>query len=251
MHRIKDPLLPLFKIIAFVIFLLVLNPGAMLAQQTKKRMSVHMDVQRLNKGKVVKVNADIYFKYIEGLMTIHYLYPMDYVLITNKIGEAKMYVPKTNEVVVQMNEAFSSSSEAIYYFLSDKYNDLGLKESGFTMRNTRRDNEYLVSEWFPPISAASAISKVEIVSKDYLPVYSAIYNSKSLVIKKTFFSNYYTGNQGSFPQRITEIEYFKTGDSIVSRKEYTNAKFDLEASSSYFDYKIPQNAKLITDIKNK
>jgi hypothetical protein len=210
------------------------------------RLSVRMESKRLFNGKVAIVKADLFFKYTEGTLIMHYFYPTDYLFITNNKGEVKMYFPDKNEVVSQQNQIFASDNDALYFFLSNQVNDLGLKEMGYSVMATRFEEGITITDWLPPSWQIGKISKVELAHENSLPIYTAYYNEKNKAIRKVYFSNYFMSSAAALPQRITEIEYLPTGDSIISRKIYSDIKFDLNSSSEYFDFKIPADAKPIT-----
>ena len=209
------------------------------------RISVRMESKRLYNGKVTIIRADVFYKYTEGTLIMHYTYPTDYMFITNSKGEVKIYFPDKNEVLSQQNQLFASDNDALYYFLSNQVNDLGLKEMGYTIKGTRFEEGITITEWMPPNLQLGRLSKVEMAQENYLPIYTAYFNEKNKAIRKVYFSDYNISSAAALPKRITEIEYLANGDSIISRKVYSDIKFDLSASSEYFDFKIPANAKAI------
>jgi hypothetical protein len=233
------------KLIKIVLFFV---PGFVLMSFSSDihRLSVRMESKRLYNGKVTVIKADLYFKYTEGTLLMHYFYPSDYLFITNSKGEVKMYFPDKNEVMTQQNQMFASDNDALYFFLNNQVNDLGLKEMGYSVKATRFEEGLTITEWLPPTWQIGQISKVELAHENYLPIYTAYYNEKSKAIRKVYFSNYFMSNAAALPQRITEIEYLPNGDSIISRKIYSDIKFDLNASGEYFDFKIPADAKPIS-----
>jgi hypothetical protein len=226
----------------------VLVTGFMLIsfQSDNHRLSIRMESKRLYNGKVAIVRADMFFKYTEGSLLMHYFYPTDYLFITNSKGEVKMYFPDKNEVTSQQNQMFASDNDALYFFLSNQINDLGLKEMGYSVIATRFEEGITITDWLPPTWQIGKISKVTLAHENYLPIYTAYYNEKNKAIRKVYFSNYFMSSAAALPQRITEIEYLPNGDSIISRKIYSDIKFDLTASSEYFDFKIPYDAKSIS-----
>jgi hypothetical protein len=210
------------------------------------RLSVRMESKRLLKGEVAIVKADLFFKYTEGTLVMHYYYPTDYVFITNSKGEVKMYFPDKNEVMSQQNQMFASDNDALYYFMSNQVNDLGLKAMGYTVKATRFEDGITITEWLPPNLQLGNLSKVELAQENYLPIYTAYFNEKNVAIRKVYFSDYSITSAAALPKRITEVEYLPNGDSVISRKIYSDIKFDLNASSEYFDFKVPANAKAIS-----
>ncbi|HEX3008069.1 MAG TPA: hypothetical protein VHO90_10680 [Bacteroidales bacterium] len=210
------------------------------------RLSVHLESKRLHKGQVITTIADMYFKNSDGSLVVHYIKPNDYVFITNAVGEAKVYYPDKNEVIVSQNDLFSSENDVLYTFLSNRHSDMGLKEGGFTLTSSRKDEKnYLVTTWVPQAPQKSLVSKIELVHEGFFPIYMSYYGSNGKVYKKTYFSSYYTKGASPFPTQIIEIDYLPKNDSIVSRKRYSDIRINGEANSSYFGYTVPSNAKLI------
>ena len=117
---------------------------------------------------------------------------------------------------------------------------------GYTVKATRFEEGIMITDWLPPSWQIGQISKVELAHENSLPIFTSYYNEKNKVVRKVYFSNYNISSAAALPQRITEIEYLPNGDSIISRKIYSDIKFDLNASSEYFDFKIPADAKSIT-----
>lgn len=203
-----------------------------------------MESKRLLKGKVITVVGDIYYQYLNGTMSIHYTKPTDYVFLTNLKGEAKIYYPDKNEVITQQNQIFSSENDVLYEFLSNHQADMGLKELGFTMTSSKKEDKMIVTVWTPDAYNSKQVSKVELVHENYFPIYIAYFNDANRIFKKSYFSNYFTSIQTPFPTRIIDIDYLPNGDSIVNRKIYSEVRINQEANSLYFNFVIPANAKL-------
>lgn len=228
-----------------ILILCIFVTGYSVIAQTPKRVQMHMQSKQLHKGQAITVVADVFFKYVEGLMVVHYSQPVNYVLITNSKGEIKAYYPDKNEVYTDQNALYSSQNDVLYSFLSNKASDMGLREMGFNMKSSRNENGLMINNWIPPAQNAGKISKIEIALENYLPIFTSYVDVKGKTQKKIYYSNYYKGYGISFPQRIVSVDYLPKGDSIVNRKLYSNVLFDRQAVSSYFDFSIPANAKPI------
>ncbi len=224
----------------FTIVILLFFPFILWAQN---RVYTEVEVKRVNKGKAITIKKEIYYN-SNGKMVVHFSYPEEYFLITNNFGEAKVYHPKTNEVMV-INDAFlSSESELIYYFLTNKIEDLGLKDYGFSLASTRTEGNQIIRT-YTPNESKSNYSKIEMVHENHLPIYCAYYNSKNRIVQKVYYSDYQILSFTAFPGRITEIAYVAANDSIVSRMLYSNVKVDKDAVSPNFEFSIPPNAKVV------
>lgn len=230
-----------------IVFLLVIVALCFqsVESQTPKRVQMHMESQQLHKGKVVTIKADVYFKYIEGVMIVHYTHPYNYVLVTNLKGEIKAYYPDKNEVYTDQNAFFSSQNDVLYAFLSNNSSDLGMRELGFLMKESKNEKGLMINTWIPKAQSAGKITKIEMALENYQPIFTSYVDAKGKTQKKMYYSNYYKGNGISFPQRIVSIDYLPKNDSIVNRKVYTSVLFDRQAVGSYFDFVVPANAKSI------
>jgi len=203
-----------------------------------------MESKRVSKGNLMQVKADIYYQYTEGKIVIHYTYPKEYIFISNTKGEAKIYYPSENKVYIKQNDLFSIENELLFYFFANRTNDLGLKDIGFSLAETKFEDNLMISSWNPPANLASNIGRVEMVHEEYMPIYTAYYSTKNIVVRKTYYYDYQSYGQFYLPEKITEISYTSEKDSIVSRKIYSDVKMGNDANNSYFNYTIPKNAKI-------
>lgn len=183
--------------------------------------------------------------YNEGSMITHYTYPTDYIYITNKVGEAKVYYPDKNEVYMKTDRMFASESSILYIFLNNKIHDLGLTDVGFKIKDTRVEDGLTITTWSPPVELIEQIGKVELVHENFIPIYIAYYTKKQSLLKKTYYYDYSNYRQFSIPLKITEFNYMANGDSVITKINFSGLKFDSQATGPYFNYKIPDDAKAI------
>jgi hypothetical protein len=227
-----------------VFFLLLLFAPALLAQN---RVSVEAEVRQVNKGQSVTVRKEIFLN-ADGRMVVRYVHPEEYYMITNTFGEARIYHPRTNEVMVVNDQLLSSRSELVFYFLTNQTEDFGLRSLGFSLANTRVEDNMIIRTYRPNDSRSNH-SKVEIVHENHLPIYIAYYDTRNRMVEKLYFSDYQKLPFAAIPRRITGISYPTANDSIVSRTLYSNIKAGKDAVSPYFNFTIPPNAKQV-DVSN-
>ncbi len=206
-------------------------------------ISFHLDSRTLSNGKMVVVKADVYYKSDEGKMVTHYIYPLEYIIIANNKGEAQIYNPKDNTVILKRSLFFSTDIDNINIFLRQRYLDLGLKEVNFRIESSKNQKNLTITTWIPEKSAKIDATKIELVHENNLPIYMAIYNSEK-IFRKIYYSNYNLYGHYYLPERITDISYVKN-DSVISKKEYSNFKIGVAANSAYLNFKVPANAKII------
>ena len=214
-------------------------------QSDIRRISLLMETKILSQGKYVSSAAEIFYKFREGEMIVRYQKPFEYIVISNAKGEAKVYNPKTNEVSVQQGFMYETEKSLFYYFFSNRTTDLGLKDLGFMLDNTRFEDGMIITTWKPGLSIGEQVSKVELVHEKYLPIYLGYYDKKGQLTKKIFYYDYFSSGSIRLPTKVTEFSYLPDGDSVISRTVYGNFKFNENAQSSYFDFKIPANAKIV------
>ena len=204
----------------------------------------HLESRNLAKGKMIVVKADVYYKFSEGKMITHYTYPADYIIITNRKGEAQVYNPKTNTVFLKRGFLFSTDIDVVNLFLTERYFDMGLKDMNYKMINTKNDKGYVVTTWVPEKVSDEDAQKIEMAHQNSLPVYMALFDKNGKVSKKVYYSNYSSQGQYFIPIRVTEIAYIPNGDSVITKKEYADFKLGPAATGGYFNFAIPKDAKM-------
>jgi antitoxin component YwqK of YwqJK toxin-antitoxin module len=222
-----------------LLFLLAVNPSAGQVSE----ISVHKKSQVLKDGKKQTVLADCYYSAEEGTFVAHYLEPMEFVKITNRKGEMKIYFPKTNKVSVQQDFYFSSENELLHYFVNNRIDDLGLRKEGFQMSDSRYDENYLVTTWSPP-QDMKVISKVELVFENMIPIYAAYFGKDGKILRKIYYSDYYKDNRLLLPKRITEITFTSEEDSTIKRTLFSDIRQNGAVDKEYMNFKIPDDAQI-------
>jgi len=225
-------------VIALLLFLAV-HPSSGQVNQ----ISVHKKSQVLKDGKKQTVLADCYYSAEQGTFVAHYLEPMEFVKITNRKGEMKIYFPKTNKVSVQQNFYFSSENELLHYFVNNRIDDLGLRKEGFRMSDSRYDENYLVTTWAPP-EGMKVISKVELVFENMIPIYASYFGKDGKIIRKIYYSDYYKDHRLLLPKRITEISYTSEKDSTIKRTIFSDIRQNGAVDDDYMNFKIPDDAQI-------
>ncbi len=208
-----------------------------------QKVSVHKKSQILKENQKQTAHADCYYSTDEGTFVTHYTEPQEFIKITNRKGEMKIYFPGKNKVNIKQDFYFSSQNELLYYFVNNLTEDLGLKKEGFTLSDTKYDEGYMVTTWSSPPSI-KLISKVEIVFENMLPIYSAYYNNKNEIIRKIYYSDYFRGQRFMLPKKITEITYRSQNDSIIKRTIFSDIRQNEDVDPYYLNFKIPDDAKI-------
>jgi outer membrane lipoprotein-sorting protein len=177
-------------------------------------------------------------------MVTHFIYPKEYFVVANKLGETKIYDPARNTVLQYQHFLFSTQSSQFYYFFSGTIADMGLTRIGYVQDKTYNEGNLLVTEWKPKVpDKRSSIQRIKIVYEGLRPIYMNYQEGSGKVFRKVYYYNYQVLENFSFPATTTEIVYDK-GDSVVSRTNYSDFKLNGQANSAYFDFTIPANAKI-------
>ncbi|MTI38789.1 hypothetical protein [Fulvivirga lutimaris] len=209
------------------------------------KISMSMEAKTAKDGYVSSINAIIYYNN-DGKMVTYYSHPKEYILLNNIKGEIKIYDAKENTVLQQQNYRYSTETSQFYFFLNNKQSDLGLKQMGFIQSNISFEEDVMVTEWLPPAEMAQAITKVELVHENGVPIYIAYYDANNQLSTKSYYYNYNELYPGlSFPATITKISYISPTDSTITKTSFNNILIDEKVDTKAINFKIPDNAKSI------
>lgn len=213
---------------------------------TIERIQANVELKQLDRGKSITLKSQIFYQ-SNGDCVTHYTYPVEYFVITNKLGEVKIYDPSKNTVLVEQNNVYSSKTSPFYYFLSGKSNDMGLADFGFTPSKTYSEKSNIVSEWKKKkVDIAIPVQMVKLVHQQQNPIYMEYRSDNSKILRKVYYYNYTKLNQFDFPTTTTDIVFStKTKDSVINKTTYTDIKLNDEATGNFFAFKIPATAKKI------
>jgi len=207
---------------------------------------LEMESLTLDEGKYIKVKSNILFDQTQGKMVTYFHYPKEYFFVNNDFGEAKIYLPESNKVIVKYGKNYSTSSSFIYSFLNNQQSDFGLKGQDFQLKETYFEDQYLVTKWIPPSQFLKLFTSVKLVTENNYPVFCGYYDSDGDAVQKMYFSNYIPVNYTKIPGRITQISYvLESGDSSVNKITFSNLKTGTNLANNLRDFKIPEDAILV------
>ena len=229
------------KISGIIILILLLNMSTVASAQKSKQICIHMKSQTLQNGKVLTTEADQYFSFPEGNIISYFQRPEEYVFISNPLGEAKIYRPTQNTVIIQSRELFTTKNNSLYFFLT---NDLGLRNLGLKVFDSEEDGQILITRWQAPPQMLNQVDKIELVHENMLPIYSSYKNTKGETTLKVYFEDFVIIEDSQIPKRITEIVYLPQGDSLIKRTDYSDIKSGTDCDLEKFNFTIPENAKI-------
>ena len=227
-----------FKTFFFLAAALLLVPAGASAQ---RRVSAGVEVKQAAAGKVATITKRVHCS-SDGRAVIHFLKPQDYIVVTNVKGETRMYIPSTNEVIVDNSAAMTSQDELISLFMSGRSEDLGLGLYGYRLQSTTREDG-LVKKTFVTDKSGD-IPKVEIVYENFLPIYCGFIDASGRTVTKTYYSQYVPAGRLLLPTRTTSITYTSQKDSSVMRTIYSDIRVDDD--DPMYGFEIPANAKVVS-----
>lgn len=234
------------RIVKILILLLAVSLLSFKLLNTGK-ISLKVESKTLKNGKAVIVKSEVYYKYNEGVMITNYTYPANYIYLSNKIGEAKIYYPDKNEVYLKTDKLFTTENSLLHIFFNNKIADMGLRDLGFKISKTDFEDGLVITTFTPPVELIDKVAKIKLVHENYMPIYASYFNKEDQITKKIYYYDYMNYKQFSLPLKVTEMNFDLKGDSTISKINFTDVKFDSEATSQYFNYSIPQDAKIIKE----
>ncbi len=202
----------------------------------QRKVSADVEVKTVINGKMTTAIKSIYCN-SNGRVVTSFKKPSTYYVVTNAKGEMQFYYPSTNEVYAQTDQAFSSTGELVWLFMSGRIDDLGLGAYGLKQTSTSREDGYIKK-----VFSSSDPSKpvVEIVYENYLPIYCAYTSSGGKLLSKKYLSDYRSFGRFTLPMRVVDINYGDKKDSSVVRTLYSSVKVDTDAPE--FSFEVPANA---------
>lgn len=204
----------------------------------QNRVSADVEIKTLSEGKVTTVTKRVFCNGNGRLVTV-FKSPSECWLVSNLKGEIKMYSPARNEVFYDQKEDFSTKDDLLYLFLTGRSADLGLAGFGYKLQSSEYEEGGYLKRTFTTTRHGSA-PKVELVLKDYLPIYVAYLDGGGTVLSKTYLSGYDYESDFVFPSRVTNIEYRKNRDSTVTRTRYLG--LDTSGNDPGFTFEVPAGA---------
>jgi outer membrane lipoprotein-sorting protein len=209
-----------------------------------KKISATMVTRSARGGRISNINAEICYL-TSGKMISHFTQPFNQYILNTAKGEVSLYDPQKNTVAQQVNYLFSTETTQFFYFLNNQKSDLGLRNMGFIVKDTKFEKNLMITNWVPPTRLAKSIREIVMVHDGANPIYTKYIGGDGQLIKKVYYYNYKNLGAADFPQSITEIEYFSAKDSVISKTAYSDIKTNENATSKLFDFTIPANAKII------
>lgn len=228
-----------------LIFVLALLCALSASAFSQRKVSVHMTTESLQKGTVVRSEAEIFFRFPEGDMVLKEIYPDQNIYMSNPLGEVRLYNPKKNQVIVRANEIFTSRNQNLYYFLTSQTYDLGLQEHGFSLLKSEPEENWFVSWWQAPDHLRDQVNQIKLVHSDMMPVHADYLDRKGSSVMKVYFADYQPSGGSQIPSNITEIIYLSEGDSLIKRTRYTDIRWDADVDENRFNIVIPDDAEHI------
>ncbi len=231
-----------FKIYLFSFVLFFFAP-----LHSQNRIQADVTIQQLVNNQVLTIKKEICYQ-TNGKLVTHILKPQEIITITNSLGEVSSYFPQENTAWATVSPSQSSKNEILAIFSSNERYDLGLSSLGFYVSSQEKDSTRTIRTYLPK-SSHPEISKIIMVYQDDRPIYCGYFNKDSIENKKIYYQDYISLPRFMFPQNITEITYTASNDTIIRRQIFSNIKYDAEATSRYFDFQIPDSAKITEGIK--
>lgn len=225
------------------IFFLLASSLLFSSPQTIERLSATITTRQVQQGKLVTIRGEVFYQR-NGNMVTHFTFPREVIILANKLGETRIYDPRQNAVMRYQNEAFSTQTSQLAFFLNGTTSDMGLMQLGFVQDKTTSNGKLLITEWrLKTPDKKSLIQRIKIVYERANPIYMHYADGAGKIIRKVFYYGYQPIDSHLFPATTTEIIY-QDRDSTVSKTVYADFRLNGNATSPYFDYMIPANAKI-------
>jgi hypothetical protein len=232
----------------FMVIVLVLVAGIHLSASSKssgiiERLMATITTQEYKEGHTTTTKNNFFYQ-SNGKVLTQFVEPHNFIVSINRQGEYQVYDPNTNVLSQGQNDSYRSDILFFNHFLSNRVNDLGLRDLGFVLDKTSFEEQLMITEWSPNTVTGDVAFKAVLVHKDHLPIFLGYEKLDGTPIRKMFFYNYQAIANVHLPTTMTEIHFFDNGDSTVSRTKYSDILVNEFARSNYFDFEVPADAIL-------
>lgn len=237
MNRIKKHIVYLFLILFYA------NCFA------QNKISADVTVQQLFNNKLLTLHKSIFYTK-DGKCVTRNIEPEEVITISNHLGEYFAYNTQRNELIYDVDQGYSTKSEPLDMFASAERSDLGLSSLGFSLQGQEIEGKRVVKTFIP--KEVEKISKITMVYENDLPIYCGYFNKKGEEFRQIYYTEYFYFPFFAFPTKITEISFSEKKEKTIRRMTYSNILYDENATSEYFNYQIPSDAKVVKmDIPKK
>lgn len=206
-----------------------------------KRLSGTIHIKQLSKGVAIKSEADFHYA-ADGKLVTHFTEPEEMIIITNRLGELKVYFPKDNTIAHKISDEYATGNTFFDHFLRKNLTDMGLAKTGMILKDTHYEEGYEVNTYVPAYADRHPLKMVELVFKNDLPTYIGYTDQQNKLIKKVYFTDYVHLGDIDLPCKMTEINILGKGDSMITRTSYSDFLLNEAAPEKYYQFKIPDNA---------
>lgn len=228
------------KFVLFTLLFFIVMPSF-----AQRKVSLHMETKTLQNNKVIRSEAEIFFKFPEGDMVLKEIFPDQNIYMSNPLGEARLYNPEKNQLVIKANEMFTSRNQNLYYFLTNQTYDLGLESLGFKIIKSEPEDDYFVTWWQAPDQLTGQVNQIKLVHKNMVPIHADYLDIKGNSVLKVYFDHFENVASSQVPANVTEIIFLPEGDSLIKRTQYSDMKWDAGVDESRFEIVIPDDAEII------
>jgi hypothetical protein len=235
-----------------IVLIAILPLLAFFPQGNLQYLQVNMLARTLQGKQYVKVNSTLYFDIVKQTMVTHAISPIDQVAINYVNGDMKVYNSKQNTYVSLNNMDLSSKNSFLYNFIYGATGDLGLKQNGYKISETKKDKDgILVTTWVPIEKRSKGILKIILAQEKNLPIYMSFTNEKKFTTLKIYYDNYVKVSSIMLPSTMTEIEFTSKTDSVITQRNFSEFKTNAACDKSYINFSIPSSAKRLETAQKK
>jgi len=205
----------------------------------QRQISADVTVQQVSGGQKSTTHKHVCCT-VSGRLVSQYSQPEQYYSVETPNGEAQVYIPKSNMVYTDHSRTSVSKDNLLYLYLSRGFSDMGLTLYGYVLKSQEVEEGGIIKKTFTSTNKDNA-PVVDVVYKDFVPIFMAHRNIDGRCRGKQYFSNYTKLGSGSFPARTTEIIYTSAKDSVVVLTTFSDLKVDSDDPLATFV--VPSNAE--------
>ncbi|WP_339811645.1 hypothetical protein [uncultured Imperialibacter sp.] len=183
----------------------------------------------LPSGKQSLVMGRVFYDINQKTLTHHHTFPQEQILLYK---DTVAYLVKGEDVKRLPGSSFTVNFSIYHLILSNKASNFGLDEYGYSLIDTERIEDKIVTKWAHPDLGAGHIVITQIRN---LVDGVIFYSGENEVLIRQFFKNYETFGRYRIPTKIFEIVSLGDGE-LKKMTEHKNIKIDdYSDEADYYD----------------
>lgn len=180
----------------------------------------------------------------EKALTAHVTSPLEQWMIF-KGDTLSIFYPDENKLIKIPSRGGEVTLPIFQLIINTSLEDLGLVAAGYTLNDTRLENDKITAVWKPPSTADKILGDLIATYLHDSLISIVAYNPKGKIVSQQTYSDYLISEGMLFPGHLEVTTYGKT-DSVFEAIHLENIIFDIDIEDQLLNPIIPDSVENTT-----